>query len=250
MALLEELITSVEIPGHRMQEVVTGRYWSLVAASQTETGRVHYGLAPIGGSPDSISLDPNEAPGAAPTDSYIGRPTAGITKLALSDNALEASVGMATLNAVIAGRLDPHRFRPGRLPRATGKRVVLVGEFPFAESLRSMAKDLRVVEEIRDSNTYENTGAERFISEADIVLIRGSAALSRSLESLLELAGSCLTILYGPSTPLSPVLFEYGADQLVGVRVRDEEAVRHCIAKDRKDMMKCPGIESIVLARS
>ena len=69
------------------------------------------------------------------------------------------------------------------------------------------------------------------------------------MERLLEASRTCYTIVFGPSTPLSPVLFEYGADQLVGVRVENHEEVAKWIAADRENLMECPGLKSVVLRR-
>ncbi|MDH5702897.1 MAG: DUF364 domain-containing protein, partial [Aigarchaeota archaeon] len=43
--------------------------------------------------------------------------------------------------------------------------------------------------------------------------------INKSLEHLLELSKSAYTIVLGPSTPMSEVLFDYGADMLAGVNV-------------------------------
>jgi uncharacterized protein (DUF4213/DUF364 family) len=245
MSLLEELVASAETSGTQVQDVVIEHSLTLVAISQAETGRTHHGLVSARWGESGEYSARAEADAAA----YIGLPAGETVRLALADKPVEADVGLAALNALIAGRLDAGRFRPGKLPRATDKRVVLVGEFAFTENLKAMAGDLRVIDERQASDTYAGTDAERLIRQADIVLIRGLAVLDRRLESLLELAGSCFTILYGPSTPLSPVLFRYGVDQLVGIRVRDAEAVKRSIGEGLPDMMKCPGIESVVLAR-
>ena len=50
--------------------------------------------------------------------------------------------------------------------------------------------------------------------------------LNGSLEPLLKMtAPEATVLLLGPSTPLSPVLYRYGADLLSGSIVTDREAV-------------------------
>lgn len=66
----------------------------------------------------------------------------------------------------------------------------------------------------------------------DIVALTGSALINHSLDELLALCPpKALVMLLGPSTPLSPVLFEHGATILSGTRVIDEEAVLRTVAQ-------------------
>lgn len=54
--------------------------------------------------------------------------------------------------------------------------------------------------------------ASDLIPQADVVAITGSALINHTLDRLLSLAKRQATVpVLGPSTPLSPVLFEYGA---------------------------------------
>jgi uncharacterized protein (DUF4213/DUF364 family) len=66
---------------------------------------------------------------------------------------------------------------------------------------------------------------------ADVVVITGMAFVNRSLGALLRLCSERAQIIVaGPSTPLSPVLFQHGVHQLCGAIVRDEAGVLRAVA--------------------
>jgi uncharacterized protein (DUF4213/DUF364 family) len=152
---------------------------------------------------------------------------------------------VATLNSLIIGQVASRHFKPYKIPTAKDKKIVVAGEFHFTEHLKTIALDVAVIGKNPETGDY--SGNEQAFRDADVALIAGARMVDGTLESLLELAGPCYTIVYGPSTPLSPVLFRYGADQLVGVRVSDEIAARKCITEDMADLSACPGFAPVVM---
>jgi uncharacterized protein (DUF4213/DUF364 family) len=239
MTLIEDLIGSVECTGAEVLEVVMGRRSTLVTTATGQTTACGLAARPPAG-------EKIEAPAS---DAYRGRPAETLLRLASSGEPLEASIRLATLNSLLTSRLDPRRFRPGTIPRAAGKRVVVAGDFPFTENLRSVAGSLHVLDWITRPGASLDDEAGRLIGAADIAIVGGAAILDGSLEVFLALARPCFTIVYGPSTPMSPILFAYGADQLVGVRIKDLEAAKRRIDDVPMEMMNRPGIDAVVLAR-
>ncbi|MFN2149618.1 MAG: Rossmann-like domain-containing protein, partial [Anaerolineales bacterium] len=70
------------------------------------------------------------------------------------------------------------------------------------------------------------SAAPQVIPSADLVAITGMTLINHTLESLLELCSrQALVMILGPSTPLSPVLFDHGVDLLSGSLVTDRNAV-------------------------
>jgi uncharacterized protein (DUF4213/DUF364 family) len=70
------------------------------------------------------------------------------------------------------------------------------------------------------------------LPQADVVAITSMALINRTLEPLLELcAPEALVVVLGPSTPMSPVLFEYGIDILAGSQVIDIEGVLRAVCQ-------------------
>ncbi len=158
-----------------------------------------------------------------------------LAELALADNLLEASLGVAALNSLL--EMDD---RPASLSNAvdvliqhgSAKRVALVGHFPFIPRLRQTAGELWVIEQHPGQGEFPAEAAADLLPQADVVAITSSALINHSLDRLLALAApNALVMLLGPSTPLSPLLFDYGISILSGQRVVDEELAFRTIAQ-------------------
>jgi hypothetical protein len=235
MELIEHLIRSVDSKDEAAREVIVGPLWTLVVSRG-------YGIASNMGS---------KAPDRAETTGDLSRKTVGdLLGLALSENTFEASIGIAALNSLIAGDIDRKRFRPYSIPRARDKVIALAGDFAFTQDLRQMAREVLIIEKPTGPGKTLADETHRLISEADIAIIAGSSIIDHTLEPLLRACSHCFTIIHGPSTPLSPVLFEHGADQLVGIAVEDEASVKAWVVEGKDDISKCPGLHPTVLMRS
>jgi uncharacterized protein (DUF4213/DUF364 family) len=247
LPLLEDLIRSLRPAPEQVSDVVAGHHWTLVVTS-------HCGIAirpqPSGSRREADSADHTATAGQdvhSLPGRLRGKPVEDLFDYALSSEPAEVSVGIAAINAVAAGRCDTGLFRPYRIPRARGRRVTVVGEFHFLDDLRSIAESVRVIPKNPDSGDYTGTGAESLIADSDVVMIGAPALIDGTLEYLLDLARPCYTIIHGPSTPLSPVLFSYGADQIVGVIVKDCEATKRHISMGHGLLTDCKGIQPMVL---
>lgn len=89
--------------------------------------------------------------------------------------------------------------------------------------------------------------AERVIPCSDLAVISATALINHSLQRLLELASDAYAIVLGPSTPMSSVLFDYGADALAGVRITDPEALFRSLSQGAKSFNMINGIEPVCL---
>jgi uncharacterized protein len=76
--------------------------------------------------------------------------------------------------------------------------------------------------------------AERVLPECDIVGITGTSFINHTLEGLLSLCKKAYIVMIGPTTPLSPVLFDHGIDVICGTEVIDSE---------RLSRLYSPGVE-------
>jgi uncharacterized protein (DUF4213/DUF364 family) len=158
-----------------------------------------------------------------------------LAELARSDELMEASIGVAAINSLLdmdealAVEINASEVLTSR---GRGKNVALVGHFPFIPQLRQSAGQLWVIEQNPSEDEYPAEAAEDLIPRADIVAITSSSLVNHTLDGLLALCPPQATVmLLGPSTPLSPILFERGATIISGTRVVDEAAVLRTVGQ-------------------
>jgi len=108
------------------------------------------------------------------------------------------------------------------IEKGRGKKIAMVGHFPRTDEIRESAQDLWIIEKMPKLGDFPDTAAEHLIPLADIVAITGATLINKSLQRLLELSRG-YTIVFGPSVPMSPVLFNWGVDMIGGSKVVDTE---------------------------
>ncbi|MCK4775823.1 MAG: DUF364 domain-containing protein [Candidatus Krumholzibacteria bacterium] len=158
-----------------------------------------------------------------------------LTQLAYSESVLEAAIGMATLNSLL--EVDEKAMVELNaadviLKKGEGKEVAIIGHFPFVPKVRQKAKNLWVIEKNPREGDFPEAEADRLLPRADVVAITGTALTNHSLGNLLRLCNpAAFVILLGDTTPLSPILFDYGVDALAGTRVTDPDLALKCISQ-------------------
>jgi uncharacterized protein (DUF4213/DUF364 family) len=74
--------------------------------------------------------------------------------------------------------------------------------------------------------------ASEVIPQADVVAITSTTLINRTFEGLLALCRpDAYVLLLGPTTPLSPLLFEQGLDVLSGSLVDDVDGVLRLVGQ-------------------
>jgi uncharacterized protein (DUF4213/DUF364 family) len=158
-----------------------------------------------------------------------------LAQMAYSESILEAAMGMATINSLLEVDLDSCTELNAAeviLQKGEGKKVAIVGHFPFLPRVRERAKALWVIEKNPREGDYNETEADRLIPQADVVAITGTSLTNHTLEHLLELCDpEAYVVMLGDTVPLSPVLFEYGVDALSGTRVFDADLALRCVSQ-------------------
>jgi uncharacterized protein (DUF4213/DUF364 family) len=138
---------------------------------------------------------------------------------------MESAVGMAAVNALLevdASRLTDRNASEEIIRRAEGKRVVIVGHFPFIPEVRRAAGHLDVLELDPGPGELPPQSAGQVIPRADVVAITGTSLLNKTFDGLIELCWpEAFVLVLGPTTPLSPLLFDYGVDLIAGTQVID-----------------------------
>lgn len=160
--------------------------------------------------------------------------TLELAEYAQSWNLVEASLGCAAISSMIAPPADSTEINAHNIimEKGAGAKIVIVGAFPFTNQLMSIAKEACILE--LDPFQLDpihgilpDSAAEYVIPDCDLFIITGSTLINKSMERLLALARNshAYTIILGPSTIMSEVLFDYGAHMLAGAFVTNPEAV-------------------------
>jgi uncharacterized protein (DUF4213/DUF364 family) len=186
--------------------------------------------------------------------------TLELAEYARSWNLVEASLGVAAINSMLVPKktIDANA-QEIILAKAEGKRVAVTGAFPFTPQLKKIARQVWVLElEPSFINPAQGiiteTAAEYVIPDSDIFILTGSTLINKSMERLLELArmAKTYTVVLGPSTPLSEVLFDYGVSMIAGAQVVKPQPVLLKLSQSggMLDTRSCPGeIEFKVMER-
>ena len=227
MALLSDLLNT--LPDGDVSQVVIGLHWTAVVTEVEDTRRC--GLATTSRIPHEHHSEP-DVPDAGQLESSNGLVVAAYSQ---SDSPIMRSVGVAAINALLPPPIqDVVDTNAEEVIASLGfeRRVVLVGRFPFIPRLRTRVGELTVLELNPNPGELPETAAQDVIPAADVVAITGLTLINHSLENLLKLCSpQARVILLGPSTPLSPVLFDYGVDLLCGSVVTDIEPVLRAVSQ-------------------
>ena len=153
----------------------------------------------------------------------IGNSTKEVAKLALSKNPLEASIGIATINSALnRENLDLSSVNAYDLILKS-KNVGVVGRFPFIEKLKTKVNKVTVFELFPIGDEIHSKYIKNHISDLDILAITATTLINHTFEELVKYKNkNTKVILLGPSTPLSPILFNYGIDILSGTIVENK----------------------------
>ncbi len=168
---------------------------------------------------------------------------------ATSSHPMEASVGVAAINSLVGvppGRAVRQKGVELLLSWAAGKRLAVIGHFPFTERIRDQLQKLWVLELDPREGDLPASMAPEILPEADVVAITGATLINHTLEGLLALARGKRVIVMGPSTIMSPVLFGFGASALCGVQVEDPALAMGWL-KEGGSFRGLPGVEQITL---
>jgi hypothetical protein len=113
-----------------------------------------------------------------------------------------------------------------------GKRIAMVGHFPFISKLREIATELWVNEKNPRQDDFTEEEAENLIPRADVVGITGTAFTNHTFENLLTFCPPhAYVVVLGDTTPLSPFLFDYGVNAISGTKVVDPELALRCVSE-------------------
>lgn len=158
-----------------------------------------------------------------------------LARLVYSLSGFEAAIGMATINSLLEideGRCLALNAGDLLIEKGQGKRVAIIGHFPFVPRLREAARELWVIERRPRERDFLESNTESLVPKADVVGITGTAFTNHTIEHLLSLCSpQAYVVVLGGSTPLSPILFDYRVDAISGTKVIDPETVLRCVSQ-------------------
>jgi len=163
-----------------------------------------------------------------------GRSALNLAQYAKSNNLLEASIGMATINSLID--IDETNCAAKNAldiltKEGKDKNIAVVGHFPWVSNLQKAARKLWVLEQRPHAGDLPAEEAESILPQADVVAITGTSFINHTIEKLLDLSKGKFVVVVGPTSPMSPVLFDWGVDVISGVKVVDPKGTIRSISE-------------------
>lgn len=251
MSRILNALLNTSLNGNIIQ-VLIGLHWTAVVVEVK--GERRCGLASTLSPPHHIhgEVDVPEAGRLADMD------VPALLELAKSERPLLAGVGVATINALL--RPDPERLLDLNAEdviaaQGAGKKVALIGHFPFVPRLRSRVDTLWVLEQTLQPGDLPASDAPEVLPGAEVVAITGTTLINHTLGKLLAYCSPQTTvILLGPSTPLSPLLFDQkqggGIDILCGSVVFDIDPVLRVVGQGGNfRQVRRAGVQPVTMAR-
>jgi uncharacterized protein (DUF4213/DUF364 family) len=169
-----------------------------------------------------------------------------------SPRILEASIGMAAFNALLEVDESACTDRNAEeviLQQGAGRRVAIVGHFPFVERVRQAAELCWVLEQRPRPGDLAASQAAEVLPQADVVALTGTSLLNHTFDELIALCRPrAFVVLLGASAPLSPVLFEFGVDAVSGTKVVDVPAVLGAVGEGAT-FRQIPGKHLLTMTR-
>jgi uncharacterized protein (DUF4213/DUF364 family) len=136
--------------------------------------------------------------------------------------------------------------------RGQGRRVAIVGHFPFVEQARRAAAECWVVELHPRPGDVPAERAAEVLPQADVVALTGTSLINHTFDSLMCLCRpDAFVLLLGPSAPLSPVIFKTGVDAVSGTRVTDPGRVLRAVGQGAtfRQIKRAGGLRLLTMTR-
>ncbi|MFA9463925.1 MAG: Rossmann-like domain-containing protein [Velocimicrobium sp.] len=193
------------------------------------------------------------------TKKLMGAPLKEVAACIKSWNLLEASIGGAAINAyynnpwvakkngveyVEGKHVEDRMHDPFIMAQneVRGKKVTIIGHFPYIDKLLEPICDLSILEWQPEEGEFPMTACEYLLPESDYVYISATSVVDKTLPRYLELSKNAKRVtLVGPGTPLDPSLFSYGIHDLSGFLITDTQHASLIIAGAERVKLSCAG---------
>lgn len=226
MPITETLLDDLDADAP-VRDVLMGAFWTAVVL---DTDPVRCGLASTlrGG-------ERHQGPPIPEAGDLLNYNARQLAQWLRSPETLRASIGMAAYNALLEHddttwvELNASEVILGR---GAGRRVAVIGHFPFVGEVRRTAERCWVLELDPRPGDVHADRADELLPRADVVAITSTSLINHTFDDLIPLCrDDALVIMLGPSTPLTPCLFDERIDVLSGTVVEQAERVLRSIAQ-------------------
>jgi uncharacterized protein (DUF4213/DUF364 family) len=242
-ALLDQLQTEV-LPGALPRQVAVGVFWTAVAM---DFDPPRCGLA------STLQRHTHhEGPPLPEAGRLLEHSGLELASWLLSSDLLRAGIGMAAYNALLdvdeAACVEVNAEEL-IVQQGAGRRVAIVGHFPFVERVRQTANDCWVLELHPRPGDLAAERAAEILPRADVVALTGTSLLNHTFDDLIAMCRpEAFVVLLGASAPLSPILLERGVDAISGTRVVDVPAVLRAVVEGAT-FRQIPGKRLLTMTR-
>ena len=222
MSVIRDIVASIKEDAP-IQEVCIGPFWTAVKSKRC-------GLS------SSMFVHEHSAGPPVPDAGLLTERTAGdLASEAESTSDLMRCLALASINSIL--EIDLSRSIEANagtilVERGRDKKVAIVGHFPFVNDVREVARKVWVIEKRPIEGDAPAEQAADLLPGADVVAITGTALLNRTMDELLSYCRpKTFVLVLGPTTPMSPIWFDYGVDMISGTVVNDEQAVMKAVSE-------------------
>jgi len=218
--LYDRLITGIPEELH-VKRAVAGSFWTAV---ESELG------VGVAGTAKSMTRPP------LARFTLEGAPLRQVAALSKSWNFVEASIGVAALNAyynspeiarkngVLFDEGDDRLNDPYIVYRnfVRDKKVACIGS--NSTVVESLLKDVAEVSLLGEEfGSFPVQAADYLLPEQDLVYLPCYSEITKELPRYLSLCQNTVAVVCGPSITMSPLLFDYGAFDLAGLVITDAD---------------------------
>ena len=152
-----------------------------------------------------------------------------------AESLTERSIGFAAFNALLeldAAACVERNAEEIIIEQGRGRRVAIVGHFPFVPCVREVAETCWVLELNPGPTDLPAALAPELLPQADVVAITGMALVNGTFDGLAALCRpEAYVLVLGATTPLTPLLFDYGVSAVSGTVVTDIAAVLDAVSQ-------------------
>lgn len=191
-----------------------------------------------------VSMRPLESVGSVRNAGQLrGMKLRDLAAWAKSWHEYEAAMGIAAINSALnAPGIVGQRF--GRQQSESnnqdvftylreemrGKKVAVVGHFDGLEPAAEIC-ELSILERRPQHGDLPDAACEYILQDQDIVIMTATTLINKTMPRLLALSQGARIVVAGPTTPLHPLMFDYGIEMLGGLLLEDEQKAWRIVAE-------------------